>query len=141
MFFSGEYERTLDAKNRVAMPPKLKDCLTDGTVMLFSRPKEPFIRAYQAEEWEKMVDGHYFKDDGVDRTVLQREIGRNSEKSEIDGQGRFTIPQKFCKRIGINRDVVMIGVGRRFEIWAKEVYLEENDDDNSSILDELILPY
>lgn len=140
MFFSGEYERTLDAKNRVALPPKLKDCLTDGAVMLFSRPKEPFIRAYHVDDWEEMVDGHYFKDDGIDRSKLQREIGKNSECSEIDGQGRFTIKAKFCERIGIQKDVIMIGVGKRFEIWAKEVYLAENDDD-SSILDELVFPF
>ncbi|MDD6276518.1 MAG: hypothetical protein PUB20_06830 [Clostridia bacterium] len=140
MFFSGEYERTLDAKNRVALPPKLKDCLTDGTVMLFSRPKEPFIRAYRVDEWEEMINGHYFKDDGIDRSVLQRQIGKNSERSEIDGQGRFTISPKFCERIEIKKDIIMIGVGKRFEIWSKEVYLADNDDD-SSILDELVFPY
>lgn len=128
MYFSGEFERTLDAKNRLVMPPRFKEQFEDGRFVLWSLPYENFIRVYRCEDWMDIMDKHYLVDDGVDKTKIQQIAARNSLVCEPDGQGRFVVPAKFLKRAGIQRDVVFLGVARRIEIWAAEVYANEPDD-------------
>ncbi len=125
MRFAGEFERTLDAKNRIVMPPKLKNCLEDGKFVLCCMPSENFIRVYKVDDWDELTDKHLFIDDGVDRTALQRYVFHNSENCELDAQNRFALLPKFIERAGIQRDIVLIGVGKRAEIWAKEKYEQD----------------
>lgn len=122
MRFAGEYERTLDAKNRIVMPPKLKNCLEDGQFVLCCMPNENFIRVYKPSDWDELTDKHLFVDDGVDRTKLQRYVFHNSDNCELDAQNRFALLPKFIERAEIEREIVIIGVGKRAEIWSKKNY-------------------
>lgn len=122
MRFAGQFERTLDTKNRIVMPPKLRNCFEDNTFVICCFPTEEFIRVYKSSDWEELTENHLFVDDGVDRTDLQRYIFCNSEYCELDAQSRFVIQPKFIERTGIDRDAIIIGVGKRAEIWAKDKY-------------------
>lgn len=123
MLFAGNYDRTLDNKNRIVMPPKLKTCLEGESIFLCHQPNESFLRAYKYSEWEKLAEKYLLVDnDDVDRSRIQRMIFLNGENCTFDGSGRFTVNPKFCKMVGIEKDVVMLGVGKRIEIWGKEVF-------------------
>lgn len=133
--FAGEYERTLDSKNRIVLPPKIRNCFEDNTFVICCFPTENFIRVYRVSDWEELTDKYLFVDDGVDRTDLQRYIFRNTEYCELDAQNRFGISSKFIERTGIERDIMIAGIGRRAEIWAKDKYqhkLDEKMDDKMS---------
>jgi MraZ protein len=122
MLFAGEFERTLDAKNRTVMPPKLKDCLKGESFVLCCLPNEHFIRGYKNSDWEELTEKHLFADDNIDRSELQRYMFLNSENCELDTQNRFTVNPKFSRKTKITREVVIIGVGKRIEIWAKDEF-------------------
>lgn len=133
MFFNGCYERTIDPKNRIVMPPKLRDALGAKEFVIFTDPTENFIRLYRIEQWEEMTDKLLYADDGVDRTVLQRALYRYSENCELDSQSRFVLPPQFVERAGIVRDIVIIGLGKRIEIWAKDRYEETVVKDDATL--------
>lgn len=122
MFFNGCYERTIDPKNRIVMPPKLRDAIGSKEFVVFTDPTEDFVRLYRLEEWEEMAEKLLYSDDGEDRTVLQRTLYRYSENCELDSQSRFVLPPRFVEKAGIERDIVIIGIGKRIEIWSKDRY-------------------
>lgn len=138
MYFAGDYERTLDTKNRIVMPPKLKECLNDEGFVLCCMPNENFIRVYKNSDWEKLTDEHLFVDDGVDRTDLQRYIFHNSENCSLDAQNRFTVNPKFSKMTNITREVVLIGVGKRAEIWSKSEFEAKTQSYNAG---SVVMPF
>ena len=45
-----------------------------------------------------------------------------SDEVKLDGQGRVTIPQRLRESVGIDKDVVVLGVRDRMEIWDRETY-------------------
>ena len=49
---------------------------------------------------------------------------------EVDKQGRILLPAHLREFAGLEKDVVLVGVGSRVEIWSKERYLENNDFDD-----------
>jgi MraZ protein len=110
------------------MPPKIRDMIGGKDFILFRMPKENCIRIYRPEEWEENTN-KLFVDDGVDRTELQRRVFLNSENCELDAQSRFVMPTRFIEKAGIKRDIIVIGIGKRAEIWAKEKYVEKYGND------------
>ena len=80
-----------------------------------------------------------FVNDGVERTKLQRTIFLNSENCEMDSQSRVLLPTRFIEKAGITRDIVIIGVGQRAEIWAKDRF-DEMMNENSEPVD-FVLPF
>lgn len=140
MQFNGYYDRTLDAKKRIVMPPKIRDMLDSKDFVIFAKPNENFLRIYKVDEWEKITDELLFVNDGVDRTMLQRTIYRNSENCELDAQNRFVLPSRFIEKAGILRDIVILGVGKRVEIWSKERYAEMEIEEDKETID-FIMPF
>ena len=80
-----------------------------------------------------------FVNDGVDRTDLQRIFFLNSENCEIDSQNRVLMPSRFIEKAGIVRDIVIIGMGMRVEIWSKERY--DAMINSISVPDKISLPF
>ncbi len=138
MQFNGYYDRTLDSKKRIVMPPKIRDMIGGKEFIIFRRPKENFLRIYRPDEWEKTTNELLFSNDGVDRTKLQRSVFLNCENCELDAQSRFVLPTRFIEKADITRDVVIVGVGHRAEIWAKEHFAEVYDDDDEEL--DIVLP-
>lgn len=133
MQFNGAYERILDSKKRIIMPPKLREMWGEKELVLFSNPKDQYIRVYKVEDWEAIAEQNLFKNDGIDRSKEQRAFFLNSESCEMDAQGRFVLPNRFIERAGIERDIVITGLGKRIEIWAKERFDAEVNPDESDI--------
>lgn len=120
MLFSGSYDRTLDAKKRIIMPPKIRDDLGTRQIVLFADPDEECIRVYREEQWEDLAEKILYAEDGDSDADKQRDFFFYSEKCEIDSQSRFVLPAKYIEAAGIEKDIVILGLGRRVEIWAKE---------------------
>lgn len=139
MQFNGYYDRTLDAKKRIVMPPKIRDMIGSKEFVVFCKPGENFLRIYRQEQWEEITNELLFVNDGVERTKLQRTIFLNSENCEMDSQSRVLLPTRFIEKAGITRDIVIIGVGQRAEIWAKDRF-DEMMSENSEPVD-FVLPF
>ncbi|MFC1734593.1 division/cell wall cluster transcriptional repressor MraZ [Candidatus Hydrogenedentota bacterium] len=125
--FYGEYFHSLDEKNRVGLPSKIRDLLRAEQIdsIVVTRGLEHCLFAYTPEEWRKLVD----KLSSLPVTKsgarkLTRMFFSGASVTRPDRQGRFIVPQNLKKYAGINKEVVFIGVHDRLEIWSKEAWEE-----------------
>jgi MraZ protein len=66
--------------------------------------------------------------------VLQRHFYGDSFEASTDAQGRVTLPASLRRYAGIDRDIVVVGVGDRLELWSPERWLAETDDSREKVL-------
>ncbi len=135
MRFNGDYYHSLDSHNRIIMPAKIKDGLYGQGFTVYHKPGEKCLRIYLTTEWNDMIFKLAYADDGVDHSKLQRHFSMNSKSYDLDAQGRFVLPQKFIDAVGLKKDIVTIGVGPRAEIWDKEEFERQSQDDYYDTLD------
>ncbi|ATZ16517.1 division/cell wall cluster transcriptional repressor MraZ [Entomoplasma freundtii] len=117
----GSYEHTLDNKHRLTLPAKLRSKL--GNLVYVSRGLENNLELRTVEEfslWEAELENlETFKKDA---RTLKRYIFSNSAELEIDSAGRIKIPQNLLDSANIQKDVFVLGVGSKIEIWDKKTY-------------------
>jgi len=114
----------VDEKGRLAVPSKLRVELGDPFYVTYL--SGDCLSVYSEEEWQKLAD----KLNTVPQTDLMaqryvRRIFASACKCEPDKQGRVLLPQHLRDRVGIDREVVMIGASNRAEIWAREKWEAE----------------
>ncbi len=118
--FSSTYEHTLDAKNRLFIPVKIREVVGD-TFYLFLPPREKCLYIYSPERWEEVAKAVLSKND----RNYERLIFGNIIPVETDKQGRVTIRADFCKKVGLKKSVTIAGTGQRLEIWDTDTRNEE----------------
>ncbi|MEN8248168.1 MAG: division/cell wall cluster transcriptional repressor MraZ [Bacteroidota bacterium] len=124
-FFTSEYRAKLDAKGRLVLPAKMKANLPEApSLELFMREGfEPCLELYPLVEYKKI----YSKIAGLNEfnaeyRKLQRNFFRGSATVELDSAGRMLIPKSMLQYAGLNKEVVVVGMGNRMEIWNPEDY-------------------
>ncbi len=130
----------LDAKGRMAMPSRYREQLQDSCErqLVVTVDRERHLLLYPLPEWErverKLLDLPTF-DPKARR--LQRLVMGHATDCEMDGSGRILLPPVLREFAAIEKKIVMIGQGNKFEIWDEgrwnalcESYLEEDDDEN-----------
>ncbi len=130
-FFTSEYECRLDAKGRLVLPAKIKAnlpaSLTDGKEetyeVVLRRGFEPCLVLYPITEYKKI----YARISGLNEfneeyRKLQRNFFRGNTQVELDNMGRFLIPKSMIKYAQLDKDVMVVGMGNRVEIWNPELY-------------------
>ncbi len=116
----GQYWHTIDQKNRLSVPSKLRMLLGDSFVLCLPPNGDKCIFAYSNESWEALMQKLNENEPSKDLTLRQRFIRFNSDIGEVDKQGRVTISKRFIDFANIQKDVFILGAGRRAEIWAAE---------------------
>jgi len=121
--FYGEYEHALDKKNRVIIPVKFRDALKQNYVEKFfiTRGLDKCLFVFTEDEWR--VQEQKFKTRSFTKSEV-RKFNRIffSGASDVgcDKQGRILVPQYLKEYAEIKKDVFIIGVSNRFEIWSKD---------------------
>ena len=128
--FIGEYEHSVDAKGRVIMPAKLREDI--GEKFIVTKGLDGCLFAYSKEEWnnfeEKLKTLPLTNKNARD---FVRFFLSGAVECEIDKQGRFLIPTNLRETASLQKEVVIIGVGTRIEIWDKEKWNSYNDENIS----------
>lgn len=125
--FIGEYEHSVDAKGRVIMPAKLRDDI--GEKFILTKGLDGCLFAYSQTEWtnfeEKLKTLPLTNKNARDfvRFFLSGAI-----ECEIDKQGRFLIPSNLRNYSKLDKDIVILGVGTRIEIWNKDTWNKSAED-------------
>jgi MraZ protein len=116
--FLGEYQHLVDQKGRVILPAKFREDLADGLVV--TKGLEECLFVYTPAEWAKQ-EGKIAETPltGQDSRAFQRTFFSGAAKAVPDKQGRVLIPQNLRDYASLTKDVVIIGVGGRAEIWDK----------------------
>lgn len=144
LFFSGEYECKIDAKGRMVLPAKVKSKMPEvnATEMVVSRGFEPCLVLYPMLEWKKIfskVSG--LNEFNEEYRSFQRNFFRGQTESELDGNGRLLLSKTMLRYAGIEKEVVVVGMGNRIEVWNPDRYDEflMKDQDEFSKLAEKYL--
>lgn len=114
------FERKLDDKRRLTIPPELRDMFNGGAVI--TRGFGTYLHLYPKAVWDQMVepklDGDILDEHIADLNVQFR-MGK--VETQLDGkQGRVTLEQHLLDYANINRDIVAVGVGRYWRLIAAE---------------------
>ena len=134
----GEYSHTLDAKGRMIFPARLREEL--GGTFVVTRGLDNCLYVYSLAEWdklsEKLVAQPFSKGSKLLRFMFSK-----AGRVEADKQGRILIPINLRGYAGIDKDVVVVGVGNHAEIWDKDKWAEFEStmdaDDIAKAMDEL----
>lgn len=121
--FQGASALNLDAKGRMSVPSRYRDALRneangevtitkhpDGCLLLFPRPEWEVFRGKVAA---LPMDAHWWR-----RIFLG-----NASDVEVDGAGRVLIAQELRQAAGLDREVMLLGMGSHFEIWDAPTYI------------------
>jgi len=137
--FTGEYLCKLDAKGRLVLPAKLKAAIPEinGSELMMIQGFEPCLVLYTLLEYNKT----YSKVAGLDELKkedrnIQRNFFRRNIDVELDNTGRFIIPKNMMQAVKIDKEVKVVGVGNRMELWNPEV-LEEYILDSEELSDQV----
>ena len=117
--FMGEYNHTIDAKGRLIIPSKYRETLGDTFVV--TKGLDGCLFVYDNVEWnvfeEKLKS---LPITNKDARQFARFFLAGAAEVEVDKQGRILVPNVLRDFAELNKDVVLIGVASRIEIWSKE---------------------
>ena len=129
--FMGEYRHTIDAKGRLIVPAKFREQLGDSFVV--TRGMDGCLFGYTQEEWN-MLETKLQKLPLTkkDARAFVRFFYSAATECEIDKQGRINIPQNLREYASLKKDVCIIGVSTRMEIWDKKLWEEYTNPMNTN---------
>jgi DNA-binding transcriptional regulator/RsmH inhibitor MraZ len=113
------FERKLDDKRRLTIPPELRDTFASGAVI--TRGFGKYLHLYPKDVWENLVEPK-LAGDILDERIADLNVQFRMGKIEqsLDGkQGRITLEQHLLDYAGITQGVVAVGVGRYWRLVAK----------------------
>ena len=116
--FYGEYEHTVDEKNRLTLPARFRHALSDGLVL--ARGIEKNIDVYPRESWDANV-ARIASLDSLTREAreMKRYVFAGAGVAELDRQGRVLVPTHLADHAGLGKEVVVAGVHDHLEIWDR----------------------
>lgn len=127
--FMGEYNHTIDSKSRLIIPAKFRESLGDEFVI--SKGMDGCLFVYSNEDWkafeEKLAE---LPVTNKEARTFTRFFLAGAASVEVDKQGRILLPANLRTFAGIDKDAVLVGVGKRIEIWSKEKWNSFEVDDN-----------
>jgi MraZ protein len=122
--FRGTFDHTLDAKNRLTMPARYRSALADGVVLAMPVDQQPCVGVWRPQEYED-----YSRDALADlpalsrrRSELERFFYGSSHDSELDAAGRVIVPAFLSEHARLAKEVVIVGVGDRLELWSRDLW-------------------
>ena len=136
--FIGEYNHSVDAKNRISIPSKFREEL-DGKFIM-TKGLDGCLYIYTMNECKKLEQKlSSLPLTNKDARAFVRFFFSGASEIEIDKQGRALIPQNLKDYADVKKEIVSIGVSSRIEIWSKEKWNEYNESniDYDSIAEEM----
>ncbi len=126
--FRGSSFHTIDPKGRVIIPARFRDVIKAGghDAVMVTR-MDSCLFAYTPDEWVKIENKVLelpSKSDSMRR--FQRTFIGASSECKCDKQGRILVPPFLKKYSGLDKEIVLVGVLNRFEIWSRENWDKEN---------------
>ena len=132
--FTGEFECKMDAKGRLTLPSKVKSKLPEvsGNQLVLSLGLEPCLVVYPLVEYRKIYSRIASMNEfNEEFRRLQRNFFRRITEVELDNAGRILVPKTMIKYAKLEKEVILVGMGNRMELWDSTVYEEFIINDNS----------
>jgi MraZ protein len=131
----GEYDHTIDDKNRLTLPAKFRQAFDGGLVL--TRGIERCLYAYPRSEWTATVESRLRELDPLSKEgrVMQRYFFSGAAEAELDKQGRVMVPSSLSDYAGLGKEVVVAGIRDHLEIWDRASWRAHLDEIEGSAED------
>jgi len=124
---TGEYQHSLDAKGRLFIPARLREEL--GNEFFITLSMDHCLSAYSLESWQRFTDRinamPYVKQQKM------RPLYAFASRCELDAQGRVLIPQNLRERVGLTKNVTVLGANNHAEFWDSDEWAAIRDEEAS----------
>ena len=127
--FIGEYQHILDSKGRVILPAKFREGL--GEHFVVTKGLDNCLFVYPNSEWQNLEQKlRTLPLTSKDARAFIRFFFAGAAECEVDKQGRILIPSNLREYAALDKDVAIIGVSTRVEIWNRDAWESYNSDAN-----------
>jgi MraZ protein len=136
--FFGETAINLDAKGRLAIPMRYRDSIQEvcggHLVLTYSAFDSGALWLYPEDEWKRVRDEvtGLSTFNSAHRSLQRRLVG-SASGTEPDGNGRIQLPLTLRQVAGLEKRVVLLGMGSRFEIWNETVLNQKRVEEEKSL--------
>ena len=136
--FTGEYNNSIDQKNRLSIPAKYRKALSpinNGTFVL-TRGFDKCLILYPLDEWKKVeLQLGSLSSIKIKNRSFVRSIVRCAVHLKYDSQGRVAIPDNLLQYAKINKNVTIIGMIKKIELWSPELLNQDISPDGDDYED------
>lgn len=141
--FRGHSQRSIDPKGRLMLPPDFREVIMEkspqGEVMITNF--DDCVAAYPLPEWE-IIEQSFNKLNMANRKFrdFHRFFISGATQVSLDKQGRILVPPYLRSYAGISKEVILAGVGRKFEIWDQGRFEDQRkkmEQDFDGVMDSL----
>jgi MraZ protein len=124
----GEFEHTIDDKNRLTLPARFREEL--GADVVVTRGLDECLNVFPRGEWDRMVGDQLGALDPFSREAreMERYFYSGAVEVDVDRQGRVMIPGPLSAYAKLGREVVVAGVRNRLEVWDREAWRKQRDE-------------
>ena len=121
----GEHDHTLDEKNRLTLPAKFRQAFAGGVVL--TRGLDTCLEAYPVDDWQQLVQSRLAGLNSLshETRVLERFYYTGAVEAKPDKQGRVMLPSPLIEHAGLGREVVVVGMRDRLEIWDRAAWRDQ----------------
>jgi len=143
--FRGVSQLSLDAKGRIAIPARYRELLSERceSRMVVTVDRDGCLLLYPAPEWERIEQSLMSRPNMNPRVrKLQRLLVGHATECDLDGQGRLLLPPPLREFAGLEKRVMLVGQGNKFEIWDEDAWSRNRElwfgEDADDVLSEAL---
>ncbi len=143
--FVGDFESKTDEKGRIVLPAAFKKVLSGEGEERFVVRKDLFescLVLFPYSEWEAELNRVREKLNPYNRehSRFLRDFFKGSAEVTLDGNGRFLVPRRLMDLAGIDREVILVGVDKKIELWDRTLYNAAgmNGDELATLAEKLL---
>ncbi len=129
--YRGVSAPSLDAKGRLAVPTRYRDVLmrdcNGQMVLTVSVMSDPCLWLYPLSEWED-IERKLSRLPSFNKQAqwLQRQLLGHAAECELDSAGRILLPPLLREFAKLDREIVLVGLGKKFEIWSEAAWTAQH---------------
>ncbi len=131
MSFRGINNLALDTKGRMAMPARYRDRIIEscGGRLVITVDRDHCLLVYPLPEWE-IIENKLIELPSLNQQarLLQRLLIGYATECELDSQGRILLPTSLREFARLDKKIVLIGQGKKFEIWDEDTWTQSQED-------------
>ena len=125
--FNSQYDSKLDPKGRLVLPAKIKAAIpqANGITLMLRMAEDHCLALYPLIEYKKLESQiKSLNINNAEQRMLQRSFFNSIVEVELDSAGRLLIPKLYQTYASLEKDVVVVGMGTRIELWNPNQYLK-----------------
>lgn len=126
-FFTGQFDRTIDAKNRLQLPSQIRSIIDpdkEGTGMFVLPGESPgTLSLFTQEGFEELaarMETEFMS--GPESRQFELQFFSLASHVDVDKQGRFVLPERLLKMSKLASEVVLVGQKNRVEVWNRDAF-------------------